>query len=362
MYRFLVCEFVSGIVLDELHMEITSELTRGLQMYGEGTLSLPLFNERGEPVSSTWLQNIQPWRTLIVVTDDQYSIVWAGSPYARRRQGNEARTEYPCRSPEAYFISRYTPALYFEGKDQAEIFRSLVSSATGAGFEIMAPATGVVRNQAYADDENARIYDRMNELAAIEGGFDWTVDVVWADDDHTRVRKIVRLGYPHLGNRDLNPEHVFETGQNITEWSYDESWAAGDAATHVRAIGDGEGESKIISDPIIDTAREAAGWPRIEERRSFSGVTDYLTINSHAKRTAAAVFGGQKVLSVSVRNPGLGEDFTRLSDLTLGDTARIQIDTPQLVLDEVWPVVGWALTPETGEYNVTLAQLGDDNG
>ena len=360
MYRFLICELVTGKVLDELPMVITSDLTRYLKMYGEGTLSLPLFNGRKRLVSDTWEQAILPQRSLILVVDDADRIVWHGVPQSRGR-GKDYSISYPCRTVEASLIRRYMPTRNYRGMDQARIFQAMLETTTagGIGLDYDCPNTGVLRDRPYNDDENARIYDRINELSEVSNGFDWTIDVQWGDDAHTFVRKIARTGYPYLGNRTDNPVHTFETGQNITDFDFQEPWGEGDAATHVQAIGDGEGATKLMSTPIIDTAREAAGWPRLEERRTFSGVTVKTTIDAHARAVATYLFAGQQVLTLDARNPGIGEDFTRLGDLTLGDTARAIIDTPQLQLDAVWPVIGWSLTPETGVYKPTLAKIGE---
>lgn len=362
MYRFKVCELVSGKFLGELPFRITSDLTRFLKMYGEGSLALPLFDAAGDLVSDAWDQEVLPLRSLVLVVDDSDNIVWSGVPWSRGR-GSSVEVTFPFRTVEALLIRRYTPTKDYQGWDQARIFQDLLEStaAGGMGLEYDCPNTGVIRDKKYNADENARIYDRINELSNLLNGFDWTIDVIWGDDDHTFVRKVARLGYPHLGNRSANPEHVFETGDsgNIVDFDFQEPWGEGDAATHVMAVGDGEGESKVMSDPIIDYAREAAGWPRLEERRSFSGVTEQSTIDSHARKLAQYLFGGQEVLTLDVRNPGVGEDFTRLRDLTLGDTARSTINTPQLKRDVVWPVVGWALSPEAGKYKPTLAKIGE---
>lgn len=363
MYRFVICDLISGKVLDELPMVITSDLTRFLKMYGEGALAVPLFDGRGRIVSDTWEQAILPMRSLILVVDDADRIVWSGVPQTRSRS-TEYSVSFPCRTVESLLIRRYVPTLNFPGKDQARIFQALVETTIigGMGLDYDCPDTGILRDRAYADDENARVYDRINELAAVSNGFDWTIDVQWGDDAHTYVRKIARTGYPHLGSRTAFPVHTFELGQNITNFDYSEPWGEGDAATHVRAIGDGEGDSKVTSAPVIDAVREAAGWPRLEERKSFSGVTVQPTINAHAQAMAGYFFAGQNILTLEARNPAGGEDFTTLGDMALGDTARAIINTPQLQLDEAWPVIGWALTPETGVYKPTLAKIGEPDG
>lgn len=360
MYRFLICELVSGKVLDELPMVIESDLTRYLKMYGEGTLSLPLFDGRGQLASDTWEQAILPMRSMILVVDDLDRIVWHGVPQSRGRSPKSV-VSYPCRTVEASLIGRYVPDMDFQGRDQARIFQALLESMTagGVGLDYDCPDTGVLRDRVYASADNARIYDRANELSAVLNGFDWSIDVQWGDDAHTFVRKIARTGYPRLGNRTPYPVHTFETGQNLTDFDFQEPWGEGDYATHVTAVGDGEGDVRVMSSPVVDYAREAAGWPRVEYRKTFSKVTQKSTLDSHARALAGYLFGGQQVATLTARNPGTGEDFTRLGDMSLGDTARLIIDTPQLTLDEVWPVVGWSLSPETGVYKPTLAKIGE---
>ncbi|MFS0718871.1 hypothetical protein ABC337_05060 [Arthrobacter sp. 1P04PC] len=358
-YRFKICELVSGDFLNEYPMTFDGDLSRLLQAYGEGTLSLPLFDEDGAPVNENWAQDILPWRSLILVVDEDDRIVWHGIPY-RRPKTLKSMVKYPCRTIEAYLIERYVPTMSFRQQDQTSvIFRQLIAVAGDSiGMEYDCPPSGRLRDHDYADDENARVYDRVNELAALIDGFNWTIDVVWGDDEHTFVRKIARTGYPYLGNRDENPAHFFELGQNVEDFDHDDDWSSGNAATHVVAIGEGEGDSKVMSSPVIDVEREAAGWPRIEVRKSFSNVKEQSTIDSHAMAVAAQLFGGQEVIELKARNPGFGEDFTRLGDFALGDTAHVIIDCPSLTLDKVWPVVGWSLSPENGVYKPVLAQIG----
>ena len=365
-YRFMVCELISGDFLEEYPLTFEGDLSRYLQAYGEGTLYLALFNDKGEQTNPNWRQDILPWRSLIIAVDEQDRIVWNGIPVKRARTG-DARVRYPCRSVEAYLIRRYVPTLSFRGKDQTSvIFRTLMAVAGDSiGLEYDCPPSGVLRDRDYADDENARVYDRVNELAALINGFNWTIDVEWADEAHTRVRKIARTGYPYLGNRDPNPAHYFEVQQNVHEFTFDEDWSDEAAATHVRGIGEGEGDSKVMSAPVIDEVREAAGWPRLEVRKSYSNVKEQDTIDSHARAAAAQLFGGQELVQFTVTNPNkdAGEDFTSLGDLSLGDTARVLIESDSTSLDRVWPVVGWALTPGEGKFKPVLAKIGSgDDG
>lgn len=353
MYRFKVCELKTGLVLDEAPFRISGELSRSLQSYGSGVLELLT---RDESCPENWEQLILPRRNLLLVVDEQDRIVWHGIPKNRLRRGGGVVT-FPCVTIEGYLLCRYVPTRAYTQRDQAVIAADILRvAADSVGLPIIThcPLTGVLRDRTYADDENARVYDRLQELAAVENGFNWTIEVEWTDDTHTRVGYTFRTGYPHLGYRTPTPEHVFDLPGNITDYEYDEQWGEGDAATHVRAVGDGDGETKTMSAPVIDTRREAAGWPRMEARRQFSGVTEKRTIDGHAQAMATQLFGGQDVITLSVRD-GAG---TSLGDLTLGDSAKVQIASDDLTLDAVFIVVGWALTPGSAEFKPTLARIG----
>lgn len=361
---FVAFDLVSGNVLDEVPLELAGELTAQLKGVGEGTFRARYFDDAGsliqEPSGARyWEALLVPGKTGILVCDDDWSIVWAGEWIERQRGVKASYAGFPARTLENYFWCRYKGTSHHVGADQASIFRAMIQEAnvSGMGFEIDAPATGVLRERHYSTTENAMIGDRMTALSNVVNGFDWRVDVLWRDADHTGVRKIVRLGYPWLGNRTTNPEHEFELGVNIQDALYTERWGSSDAATHVLAVGDGDGDNRLLSTPLIDAAREAAGWPRREIRRSYSGVTEKRTIDAHAERMKQAFFGGQDVLTVEARNPGPDENFTRLSEISLGDNAVAKIVSPGFSISVVWPVVGWSLDPDLIVYRPTLANL-----
>lgn len=352
-YRFKVFGLKSREFLGEVPFTIAGDLTRVLQGHGSGTLELNVLEDGVPP---DWDQMILQWRNLIVVVDESDRIVWHGVP-GDRVPVSAVTMSYPCVTVEGYFLRRYVPSRAYVQRDQADIARDLASicgDAVGIPLEYDCPKTGVLRDRTYSDDENGRVYNRLQELAAVEDGFNWTIDVEWANDEHTRVKYVFRTGYPYLGNRSATPEHVFEMPGNITDFDASESWGEGDAATHVQGSGDGDGETKLVSAPVIDSVREAADWVRLEEREQFSGVKEMHTLNSHVQALAAELFGGQNVVTVTVRD-GAG---TSLGDLTLGDSAKVSIDAPTKKLDEVLVLVGWSLSAGSSEFKPTLAKLG----
>lgn len=359
-YRFLVCDLQTRKVQDEYPFQIGGELSRLLQAYGQGTLQLDVTDTLCPP---EWERGFLPWRNLVLLVDDGDNILWHGVPLSRKRSSPTV-VNFPCATLEAYLLKRYVPDLIFTGADQVHIARDLASLCVPAGIplEYDVTPTGITRDREYFDEDNGRVYGRLQELGAVEQGFDWTIDVAWTDDKRNQVKYVYRTGYPHLGRRSRNPEAVFEYPGNIASFDYDEAWGEGEAATHVTMVGDTvtDAETDIettpLSEPVVDTVREAAGWPRLEERREITGAVDQATLQSHAHSVAAQMFGGQNVITFTARNtPTRGSDLAKLQ---LGDSARVTIDTPALKLDAVWVVVGWAITPKSSEYKPTLARLG----
>lgn len=357
--RFYSAETQSGLILDELPLRIDGELSRFLQGYGAGKFQLPTLDEACPAV---WEQRTLPLRNMVIVVDDteQENILWAGY-FASRSRSISSVITLPAVTLEAYLLRCYATNLSFEQKDQALIFRALAQLAGGSNginLEYDTPLTGVLRDRTYSSDENARVYQRLQELSNVIGGAAWTIDVEWVDASRTKIRKIFRTGYPMLGNQDQSPEHIFELPGSVTsEISYEERWGEGDAATHVMAVGDGEGESKLYSTPVIDTLREQMGWPRLEERPSFSGVTVRSTIDSHASAEASALFGGQEVLTFESRTD---EGPSPLA-VTLGDTARATFNLPHLKIDDVFNIIGYSIDLNAQTWKPTLGKIGAIN-
>ena len=353
-YRFKLFGLKSRDFQGEVPFSIAGDLTRVLQGFGDGTLELDVLDEG---VPANWAETILQWRSLIVVVDDEDRIVWHGVPYDRVPV-SAVRMSYPCRTLEAYFLRRYVPSRAYVQRDQADIARDLASvcgDAAGIPLEYDCPRTGVLRNQVYSDDENVRVYGSLQELASAEDGFNWTVDVEWDNQDHSRVRYVFRTGYPHLGYRTDSPEHVFEMPGNIADFPDSrEPWGEGEAATWVRGSGDGAGETKLVSAPVIDTIREASEWPRLEERRQFPGISNPDDLRGLVQGMAGELFGGPSAITLTVRD-GVG---TSLGDLGLGDSAQVDIDVPTKRLDEVQVVVGWSLSRDFSKFQPTLARLG----
>ena len=353
MFTFLSADLVTGQLREELPLTIEGDLSRLLSNVGAGTLSLSVLDPACPP---DWEALTAPWRVMLVVVDDDDEIVWAGIPSSRSRDPLSPVVTLPCVTLEGYLARRYVPSLTWSGKDQTSVIaRGLVDVATpfGIGLTFDTPASFTFRDRSYFWDEGVTVLQRLTELAAVIDGFEWTIDVEWTDATHTRFAKVFRTGYPYLGRVTSSPNAVFELPGGIVGGTYDERWGADDAATHVRATGDGQGESRTRSAAVIDTVAEASGMPRLELVRTMSGVTTQSVLDAHANAFAAESFGGQHMITISAR----ADAPPRFSEYSLGDSVRIQVDTDSVQLDEVWRVVGWYLTPGSDTVKPAIARI-----
>ncbi|MCC3276367.1 hypothetical protein LJ753_10845 [Arthrobacter sp. zg-Y20] len=359
--RFLAFGLKSRELLGEVPVTPEGDLSVLLQAFGTGKLSLALGDPQCPP---NWRETLIPWRVLYIAVDEQKRIVWHGVPYHRSRPG-DGRVSFPTRTLEGYLLERYTRTRTYADRDQTAIAQDLASiagDAAGLPLEYDCPPSGVRRTVDYEDSENVRLYDTLQELAALENGFNWQIAVEWADGTHRRLRYVFRTGYPYLGYRTDRPERVFSlvsegerTAGNILLPALEESWDTGSAATHVEILGAGDGAGKPRSAPVVDTLREATGWVRLEQREQLSsGIQDQLTLDDRARELAAELFGGQSVLTITVEDaPG-----SRLADVTPGDSARVTVKTADLQEDGVFIVVGKYFGAGGGQWRPVLAKLG----
>ncbi|MER6581841.1 hypothetical protein, partial [Nonomuraea sp. NPDC001023] len=219
--------------------------------------------------------------------------------------------------------------LPFAGEDQIAILRALVAdmqsqSHANIGLVVPAGTSGVVRDRTYTDD-GGTYGQRIQQLAEVDNGFEYTVDLVASEG--TIVRQLT-WGYPKLGGPEV---HIFGWGPNggdITAWAEQVSAARG--ATRYRARGGtppSEGDASVsatalLSAPHEATAHLAAGWPRIDRTLSYSDVIVQDTLEDYAAHWVTVAPGAVRVETYTV---ALGASPS-LHPNKLGDRCRIYLD------------------------------------
>lgn len=231
--------------------------------------------------------------------------------------------------------------------DQLEIVRRLLATAQidGPGNIGLVPSpqnSGVKRNRSYKAYERAPIAQRINELAAVNGGFEHRhqVDTIGG----ARTRRLV-LGYPTVG-QDHTTDVVFRYPGNVL--SYSMRRAGSQMENRVTVEGAGEGPTKLVA-TVADPTAWTEGYPLLDGHEARGSVSIEETLRGHAdtrlKDRARPV--SYPVLTVKA------DEHPRLGSYGVGDLVRVAITDP-LRYPDGWPesefrVMAWEVTPPEGD-------------
>lgn len=278
-----------------------------------------------------WEAATEPGRALLVALDEHDQPVWGGVNMRRTSVTDAGNTgEWVTCQPaslEAYLDRRYVTDLAFSNVDQALIAQAVVESIDDGGIALTvdAPLSGTRRDRTYSDDEDKTVLSVLADLMAVENGLEFTVDLEWADADHTVMNKIVRFR-ERLGR---DSDVTFWMPGNIASATLVEDYTPEFGANDVLATSSGQGRSRPTSDHQVDEDLLAAGWARYERRFSPStSITRKSTLNAHASAELAIMRDGLTQLDVTLDHstaPLPGRDWH------LGDTLNLVLTSPR------WP-------------------------
>jgi len=237
----------------------------------------------------------------------------------------------------------------YSSEDQLDIARDLVDQAqaalnTDVGVVTDTGSSGVLRDRSWLGRERKWVGEALEQLAAVEGGFDWRYAADWVGGVPTVT---LRLSYPATGRRTA---HVFEVGTNCSLLSYDEDGTT--VANLVDAFGAGEGD-----DGLIATAANAAlqGPYRIlEDVVTFSDVRDDGTLTTHAQRRLTR--GAGPIRHVELET--FADTEPALGAYVVGDQVTVRCDYGWVQLDDWFRVVEMTVSVSGGEERIKLALAG----
>lgn len=315
------CDLRTGQIVEDLRsLKPTGQLSKRLGSSTSTTFELGIAG-----AGQDWLAATDPGRSLLVAVDialDQP--VWAGVTLTRDA-GSSWTAQLGAATPEAYLERRYTGEQTQIQQDQAAVITSLMGAplTQGPPFVMDAPSTGVLMDYTASDGDDRTALSALQEVMALDGGPEWTVDVAWSDATHSGFTLPVRVR-PAIGTQAEAPEAVFDFPGCISTYTLAESYENGKGATVVQARGEGEGTSRLSSSPQVATDLEGAGWPRYVYRYTpASGITDPAQLTAHAAKALALMKTGSQVWSVDAvasQAPRLGRDWG------IGDAVRLVID------------------------------------
>lgn len=314
-WRFLAYDLRTNVALADLPLSVRQF---GGVLNGAGTFTAQIPVERS--TAALLMSATIPERTVVYIERDGVLfdgfIIWQ-----RSRQPNQPMSLQGASIPSIWKRNRIVADLAYTATDQHTIFRNLVThlqSQAGAdsGVVVGSGLSGVTRDRTYYGYERKNIGDALAELAAVDNGFDWSVDVAW--DAGVPVKNLI-LSYPRRGRIAGSTGIVFESAKNIIGYTFTEDGTRSARAVDVLGAGDGT-DMKIST--AVDTALLDAGYPLTTEVMSYKDVTVQSTVDAHATAAMRARSKTPTFLELTVAPDDIDAG---LGTWIVGDDALVRI-------------------------------------
>lgn len=341
MLTWYVADLKTGGFLEEVPFKATGlERTIGQKSTCSVTLDVP-----DASTMPGWDRIMDPRRCLIVPVEDDVPL--AGYIITDAIPGDET-VPFTLASIEAIpEHANVTTLDFFEGDvDESEVARQLLAAkvAPGWGFELEVTPVGKSADHSYSHYEDRSVASALADLSAQAGGPEWVTRIRWEDDTHRRFIKTIEIG-PQVG-RDLAStvfeNHYLQTRRRPRSWQK--------LGVRVIATGDGAGESRPMSDTIVDDVAIAAGVPPWELRIPASSIDEVAGLNRVAVTAGARYRYGTGRWELEIAQTTEGAPRL-IRDYDVGDTVTLALDaTPYDTASFHGPVrvIGWRASIESG--------------
>lgn len=346
------CDLVSGRVVTQIP-QVNGKPKRVIGQAESVNLTVPIpqSGPGAFPIDRA-MQATVPGTTMIVPVIN--AVPAAGFIVMDRVTQSSPTIDLACVSIEGYLDRRYVGDHEWKGEDENSVIATgLLQDAQNEGINLIldTPRTGRNRDRTYAHDADATVLARRQELADVENGPEFTIDLDWSDDTETVVDKVVR-SRNRIGTLSDKPDAMFDTmGSSQATYKLTESYSDGRGANHVIAVGSGQGEDRPESDPVNEVL---SGWPRYEARiQPSTSISDVDTLNEHARSELELRKYGSRVWEITVRWGTYPQMFL---DWDIGD------DVAWLVTGAAHPsgirargrIIGWEVDLQGGTVKVIL--------
>lgn len=318
------CDFKTGARLWPIATEKLGEVKRFIGDDRSANVEAR-WSDRGKELAGV-REGTTGGRVVLVVVDDTDDRILFGA-LARRRErsitGASATTV--CDTLEAYFRRRFINAeMSWNQADAATIATDVLATITDIPLVVDAAPTGTLLSAYYNTSDNKTVRSVLDDLAGLAGGIEWTVEIEWADADHTAIRYRARIA-KRLGTINNGARWILEPGVAgaITGGTYIEDYGPETGANDTLALSSGEGASQPRSTRYVADDLLAAGWARFERRFTpATSITSTTTLDKYAEADHAETRVGIEQLSI-VANL---DAAPRLNlDWWLGDTISVDI-------------------------------------
>lgn len=325
-------------------------ITEELNEAGTASLTLPLNPTKAGKFATITPAVLGSGKTAIIAERDGVPF-WGGILWAKIPSLSSDTIVLNCAGFHSYVRRRLIRATQtFSSTDQHDIARSLIDyseAQSGGSIGILTTDTntsGVTRDRTYNGFERHWVGQAIDQLAALNDGFDFRYDVVRAAEGDPITIEF-RASYPTTGRQ---TEHVFELGTNITDLEAPEDATL--LANQADAIGAGEGENMLIQ-THTDTGA-LAEYPLLEAVVAHTDVSVDATLKSYANRRVNQ--GIAPIVRPTFRV--LPDTLPKVGSYEVGDQVKIKATRGLLDLDGTYRIVSITINvTEAGQESATLA-------
>ncbi|WP_405565493.1 hypothetical protein [Streptomyces sp. NBC_01180] len=344
-YRILVCDLRSDALIDVLPVHGVA-LDDYIGKTGRLTGTVPIPNAA---LADRARRALLPGRTALWV--ERGREIWWGGILWTLNLTSDARgflgAEIQAGGWESYLYRRELhDTLTAAQVDQFDIARQLVDYAQNTpggdiGITYDTGVSDVVRDRTFSRYDLPTVGDLLDDLAAVENGFEWRISS-YRDADGRRVKRL-RLGHPVIlsGAADIVLDHP---GPVLSySWPTDATAKANGWQSRGASINTNQAVDSVplLSPLLIADDDLAAGWPRLDGSSDYTTVEVQGTLDAHARADAAAAVTPLTIPALTVL---LGGNVT---PALLGATVRLRIRDlwHPTTLDARYRVVGMSITP-----------------
>ncbi|GGW67876.1 hypothetical protein GCM10010340_52490 [Streptomyces griseoloalbus] len=344
-YRLLFTDLRGDQVLDTLPVQgVALDDFIGKTGSMRGTVPIP-----NRKVADRARRALVPGRTGVWVERGREiwwgGILWTTSPSSDER--GYLAVQVQCGGWESYLYRRHLHDTQEAVQvDQLDIARGLIDYVQNTpggniGITYDTHVSGVLRDRTYLRYDLPAVGDLLDDLAAVEDGFEWRI-ASYRDTDGRRVKRL-QLGHPVI--RAGTSEIVLTRPGPVLSYSWPtdatrkaNAWQSRGASINTNQAAD---SFPLLSELLVDDTDIAAGWPRLDGTSDYTTVERQTTLDAHARADWTAARNPVQIPEVEVL---LGGNIT---PALLGATVRIRIrdlwhpDT----LDARFRVVGMSITP-----------------
>lgn len=342
-YRYYTTDLRGGAFLNDLPLYGVF-MNKRLNASGDFTGTFRL--DTGMYIDSHLLDSSIPGRTAIYVERDG-TIIWGGIIWSRTYNAQGKNIQLTAQTFESYFDHIVIDQHFIQQNvEQTTIFSSLIDAMQGQlGGNIgltkdVFPATGITREVLVPGYEYRFAQTVVEELVGTESGFDYRIDVI-PGGQQDNPTKIVRVGYPEIGQTAANSNLHFDYPGNIDNYWWPES--ATRSGTVVGVLGHGSGY-EMVRATATDGNKIASGYP------SWWVVNSYKMVMNRDEAAQRAVQDLNKYVTPVIKptfqvKSDLSPDFSGWS--ALGDAFTCYIEDARFPGGKsvVSRMIGWELSP-----------------